>query len=240
MCIQGYLVEEISSLVSIFDIELKIKYKQMKTLLLSASVLLMLASCAPKSESLFNGQNLDGWSIYVNDSTINPEAFFYVNEGTIETVGVPVGYLRTVKEYANYKLHIEWRYPENPTNSGIFLHTSGPDIIWPNHFQAQLKHENAGDFIVQGVGQVATLGDSTYTSTEDVKPLIPKAHPSNEKPAGEWNSYDITCDGSTIEIRVNGLLQNVATNCNLTKGGIGLQAEGSKIQYRNLWIEPLK
>jgi len=26
----------------------------------------------------------------------------------------------------------------------------------------------------------------------------------------------------------------------LTKGGIGLQAEGSKIQFRNIWIEKIK
>jgi hypothetical protein len=65
-------------------------------------------------------------------------------------------------------------------------------------------------------------------------------HPSNEKPAGEWNSFDITCKGNTVEIKVNGLLQNVATNCSLTKGGIGLQAEGSKIQFRNLWIEKIR
>jgi hypothetical protein len=31
----------------------------------------------------------------------------------------------------------------------------------------------------------------------------------------------------------------VATDCSLTRGGIGLQAEGSTIQFRNLWIEPV-
>ena len=79
-----------------------------------------------------------------------------------------------------------------------------------------------------------------YVSSETVKPIIPKLHPSNEKPAGEWNSYDITCIGNTIEVRVNGLLQNTATDCSLTGGCIGLQAEGSKIQFRNLWVEPVR
>ena len=99
---------------------------------------------------------------------------------------------------------------------------------------------DAGDFIVHGVGVSATLNDTVYVSTAEAKPLIPKMHPTNEKPAGEWNSYDITCIGSTIELRVNGLLQNTATNCSLTRGNNGLQAEGSKIQFRNLWIEPIK
>ncbi len=212
----------------------------MRTILISVFLFLVVASCTQQKESLFNGENLDGWTIYVNDSIISPEDFFYVNDGMIETVGIPVGYLRTETEFSDYQLHIEWRYPEDPTNSGVFLHTSGPDLIWPAHYQAQLKFENAGDFIVHGIGVSATIGDTVYVSSDTLKPLIPKLYPTNEKPAGQWNSYDITCIGSTIEVKVNGMLQNTATNCSLTKGGIGLQAEGSKIQYRNLWIKPKK
>ena len=213
----------------------------MRTLVFSVIVLLAVTSCTQsEKESIFNGKNLDGWTIFVDDSVINPGDFFYVNDGMIETVGVPMGYLRTVKEFSNYKLHVEWRYPEEPTNSGIFLHTTGPDLLWPNHYQAQLKFENAGDFIVNGSGISATVRDTVYTSTDSVKPLLPKLNPSNEKPAGEWNSYDITCKGNSIELYVNGLLQNTATNCSSTRGGIGLQAEGSKIQFRNLWIEQIK
>lgn len=213
----------------------------MKQIIFSILVLFIFFSCGNKKELLFNGKNLDGWNIYVIDSTINPSEFFYINEKCIETVGKPAGYLRTVKEYSNYKLHLEWRYPEKPTNSGVFIHTNGGDHIWPNHFQAQLKFKNAGDFIVQGVGMSATLNDTVYTSTEDPsKPLIAKMHETNETEAGEWNSYDIICKGDKIEVFVNGLLQNTATNCSATKGGIGLQAEGSKIQFRNLWIETLE
>jgi hypothetical protein len=200
---------------------------------------LTLAGFAQKKQSLFNGKNLKGWTVYVNDPKIKPEAYFYAKDGVIETPGVPAGYLRTTKEYENYRLHVEWRYPEKPTNSGILLHTTGPDKIWVTHYQAQLKHENAGDFIVHGVGEKATIRDSVYVSTETVKPVVPKSHPSNEKPAGEWNSFDITCKGNTVEIKVNGLLQNTATSCSLTKGAIGLQAEGSKIQFRNIRIEKL-
>ncbi|WP_186525836.1 3-keto-disaccharide hydrolase [Seonamhaeicola sediminis] len=212
----------------------------MKTYFSFVIFMICFTTCkSPEKEYLFNGKNLDGWTIFVKDSTINHNDYFYVNEGMIETVGKPIGYLRTVKEYANYKLHVEWRYPEKPTNSGVFVHATGEDLIWVGHYQGQLKHENAGDFIVHGVGRSATIADSIYTSIIDHKPLIPKYEASSEKPAGEWNSYDITCNADTIELFVNGVLQNVATNCTVTKGSIGLQAEGSKIQFRNLWIEPL-
>ncbi len=212
----------------------------MKTIFISIFVILTVSGFAQKKQSLFNGENLNDWTIYVEDKNVNPDDYFYVKDGVIETVGVPVGYIRTNKKYSNYKLHIEWRYPEEPTNSGIFLHTTKPDKIWIAHYQAQLKHGNAGDFIVHGVGVRATIGDSVCVSTEEVKPLIAKMHDSNEKKAGEWNSYDITCKDNTIEIKVNGLLQNKAINCSLTEGAIGMQAEGSKIQFRNLWIQKIK
>lgn len=199
----------------------------------------ILASCTDHKEYLFNGKNLDGWVIFCSDESVDPDTYFYVKDGMIETIGVPIGYARTEKEFENYKLHVEWRYPEEPVNSGIMLHVTGPDMIWISHYQAQLKYLNAGDFIVHGVGNSATLRDTVYTSTETEKPLIPKMNPTNENPAGEWNSYDIVCKGSTIEVYVNGLLQNVATNCTHAKGAIGLQAEGSKIQFRNFFVEAL-
>jgi len=212
----------------------------MKTILISVLMLLAITGFAKKKQSLFNGKDLSGWYVYVGDATVDQSKYFYVNEGTIETVGVPNGYLRTKKEFSNYKLHVEWRYPEKPVNSGVMLHTSGPDKIWVTHYQAQLKHQNAGDFVVHGVGEKATINGKVYTSTEKDKPVVPKLHPSNEKPAGEWNSFDITCKGNTVEIKVNGLLQSTATDCTLTKGAIALQAEGCKIQFRNLWIEKIK
>jgi hypothetical protein len=212
----------------------------MKTILLILLISFSLTGFSQKKQPLFNGKNLDGWYIYVSDSTIKPASFFYVKDGMIETPGVPTGYIRTKKEFENYRLHVEWRYPEKPINSGVFIHTIGPDKIWPTHYQCQLKNLFAGDFIIQGEGVSATVRDTVYTSTTKLKPIAPKMKPSSEKKAGEWNSYDIVCKGNTVEVKVNGVLQNYATKCSIAKGAIGLQAEGSKIQFRNIWIEKIK
>ena len=134
----------------------------MKAIITSIFLLIALSGISQKKQSLFNGKNLNGWTIFVEDKNINPEDFFYVKDGVIETLGVPMGYIRTDKKYSNYKLHIEWRYPEEPTNSGVFLHTTKPDGIWIAHYQAQLKHENAGYFIFHGVGLCASIRDCTY------------------------------------------------------------------------------
>lgn len=212
----------------------------MKKLLLVTLMFLAVAGYSQKKQSLFNGKDLTGWTIFVGDPSVAPEKFFYVKDGVIETPGVPMGYLRTKNEFSNYHLHVEWCYPEKVTNSGVFIHTNGEDKLWPKHYQCNLKKDCVGDFVVNAAGEKVTAGDSTYTGTEKVKPIAVKLSPSSDKPVGEWNSYDIYCTGSSVEVKVNGVLQNKIRNCTMTKGGIGLQAEGSRIQFRNLWLEKLK
>ena len=64
----------------------------MKHLFYISLILAFISSCTDKKQILFNGENLKGWTIFVEDSTVNPVEFFYVNDGMIETVGVPMGY----------------------------------------------------------------------------------------------------------------------------------------------------
>ena len=63
---------------------------------------------------------------------------------------------------------------------------------------------------------------------------------SAEKPIGQWNTYDIVCKGDTIQLFVNGTLQNEAAKTSEKSGWIGLQSEGGPIEFRNVYIEPLK
>ena len=79
---------------------------------------------------------------------------------------------------------------------------------------------------------------SPDTNEQFVK--VPKKEDSSENPPGQWNSYDILCHGGTIINRVNGILQNTSTKATETSGWICLQSEGSPIEFRNIYIEPLK
>ena len=69
---------------------------------------------------------------------------------------------------------------------------------------------------------------------------IAKKHQSNEKPLGQWNTYDILCEGDSIKVSVNELLQNSATETTVNSGKICLQSEGAPIEFRNIYIETLK
>jgi len=195
-----------------------------------------------KKTMLFNGKDLDGWIRFIPDD--KPDAdkkwavdkVWSVRDGVMRCEGVPNGYIKTVERYANYKLHLEWRWPGKPTNSGVLLHCAGIDMIWPKCAEAQLMHENAGDFWLM----------SQATMTANGKQIGPKRaanakkkNPSNEKSAGQWNSYDIICDGKSITLFVNGLLQNKGTDVDPSSGPISLQSEGGPIEFRNIYLEPV-
>lgn len=203
---------------------------------------LFLLSCSTDNKVMvFNGKNLENWTFFTDAPDVDPEGLFWVEDGMILTSGIPNGYIRTRDSYSNYKLHVEWRWTEEPTNSGVLIHVQGPDLIWPHCIECQLMHEHAGDLVLMGAGSGITIGDSTYliTSEERRYSAIPKFEDPSEKPAGEWNSYDITSLDGDLEVLVNGVLQHKGSGLTLSQGNILLQSEGSPIQFRNIYLEPL-
>lgn len=217
----------------------------MKTILNTAAFLalsLILFSCKTDNKvMLFNGDNLDNWNIFVSSPDVQPENLFWVENGIISTSGKPHGYIRTKESYSNYKLHVEWRWTEEPINSGVLLHVSGEDMIWPLAIECQLMHEHAGDLVLIGKGSGITIEDSTYLILSEEKryKVIPKLEEISENPVGEWNNYDITSLDGNLEVVVNGVLQNSASNITLTEGNILLQSEGSPMQFRNVYLQLL-
>ncbi len=209
-------------------------------LTLSAVIVLTLSGCG-QSVALFNGENLDGWQTYLEDKNIDPATVWSVKDGVIHCKGKPNGFIRTLEDYSNYALHLEWRWVNKPTNSGVLLHSTGDNKIWPLCIEAQLKHEHAGDFVTIQQGSAVTVnGQRVQPPAGKIFNVAAKQHDSNEKPAGQWNSYDIVCKDDTITLTVNGILQNTATNTSLTSGAISLQSEGSPIEFRNITITPLQ
>ena len=84
---------------------------------------------------LFNGKDLSGWKIFPDPTTnVSAKAIWKVDGGMIVCEGSVNGYLLTEKEYDNYILKVQWRWGEKVAryrNSGVFVHVTGPDKIWP-------------------------------------------------------------------------------------------------------------
>ncbi len=178
--------------------------------------------------TLFNGNDFEGWHMYLKDA-------WKVRDGAIWCTGNPTGFIRTKKEYSDFKLVFEWRWPEKPGNSGVLLHMSGEEKIWPLCMEAQLMHKLAGDLVGMGC-------DFNENKAKKGGPIsyAPHMNDSNEKKPGGWNTYEIICNGDTIELKVNGQLQNKATGVSIRKGFIGFQSEGVPIMFRNFKLTPLK
>lgn len=184
---------------------------------------------------LFNGKNLDGWRLFLADGKKEPAAATVTPDGTIRLDSKLNGYLATEKTHENYRLHVEWRWPKDApaaSNSGLMLHLHGPDAIWPTCFEAQLRSGNAGQVVGMGLDIPAAPMISNRKRSARL------ADPS-EKPHGEWNSYDISCRGDSIEVFVNGVRQNYVEKLPVAAGAIALQLEGHPIEFRNIWIAPL-
>lgn len=206
------------------------------------SLALSLFAFSPDNKViLFNGENLDNWNIFVSSPDVQASELFYVEDGVINTLGVPHGYIRTKESYSNYKLHVEWRWTAEPTNSGVLLHVTGKDMIWPQAIECQLKYENAGDLVLMGKGSGITVEGTSHLieSEENRYKSLPKFEEISENPAGEWNSYDITSLDGNLEVILNGVLQHTGSSMTLTEGNILLQSEGSPMQFRNVYLEVL-
>ncbi len=197
------------------------------------------SASAEKKEVLWNGEDFTGWVRFVPDATVDVNDVWRIRGNAIYCKGQPNGYMRTEKKYKNYHLHVEWRWPEEPTNSGVLLHAQGPEQVWPVCIECQLQAGNAGDFVLIG-GPGITVDGVDRQNVDKQFVVIDKMAPTSEKPAGQWNSYDINCKGGSISCYVNGVLQNEGTKATLKSGWICLQSEGSPIEFRNIYIVPVE
>jgi hypothetical protein len=186
-----------------------------------------------KAVKLFNGKDLSNWVFKLKDPAVDPATVFKVSDGVIRISGSPFGYMRTKESYSDYKLNVEWRWPSEATNSGIFIHAQEPDSIWLRCVECQLKAGNAGDLVCMN-------GSDMKEKTDKSKIVVSKYAASSEKPAGEWNTMEVVCRGNEISVYVNGILQNKGTGLNISKGSVCLQSEGKDIEFRNVFLKKLK
>lgn len=184
---------------------------------------------------LFNGKNLDGWISYIEPGSGDAAAAWKIEDGTLRASGVGRGYLRTSTAYADYKLHVEWRWPREGGNSGVMVHVVGADQLWPKCFECQLRHTSAGDFAsfidARSKEELVARNPGGFSTGRLVRP-----GPPAEKPLGEWNSYDVTAEGDSLSVAVNGKPLNRMTRVIPSAGMIALQTEGSAIDFRNITI----
>lgn len=184
---------------------------------------------------LFNGKDFTGWTFFTRGQA-DPAKTWSVSDGLIKSTGKPTGYIRTEQSYRDYKLTAEWRFVKiapKADNGGILVHIQLPDKLWPPCIQCQGKHNAVGDVFLMGGAE------SKEHRGMDANTPLPKHGDSAEKPVGEWNTCELICSGNSVKVYVNGRLMNEVTECTVSSGKIGFQAEGAAFEVRKVFIEPL-
>lgn len=135
-------------------------------------------------------------------------------------------WLRLDGERGDSAFHVEWRFTPvegaDKYNSGVFVRTATDLSVW-HQAQVGLK----GGFLF-GVTRVDGV----------VKRITQEPAALRVRPAGEWNAYEIVARGRSLSLWVNGAVTSEITIDN-PRGHLGLEAEGWRIEFRNLKIKPL-
>jgi type 1 glutamine amidotransferase len=184
--------------------------------------------------------------------------------GVLRTRGTPHTHILTASFFADFILHVEWRYlPGSGTlNSGVFVRMVPHQMVM---HQIECLMGRVG--IIMG-GRVddgllipisAAVPDGAggwhrvpnHTSNgwwrgigqvaEVSEPGIPQEYRPSEtvqvNQPGEWNTYEILCIGRRITVWTNGVISSHTDNCTVMTGAIGFEAEGHPVEFRKIMIK---
>ncbi|WP_281540753.1 3-keto-disaccharide hydrolase [Maribacter aestuarii] len=171
-----------------------------------------------KTIQLFNGKNLEGWKV-------EGENQWKVVDGILTSSEAGAN-LISEKEFTNFKLHTEFRYPKG-SNSGLYLR---------GRYEIQIA-DNAG------------LEPSSIYFGGIYGLLSPNEMVAKE--AGEWQTYDIVLIGRRLTVVANGKTiiaeQNIPgmtggalDNNEAAPGPIMIQGDHGPIEFRKLELTPME
>ncbi|WP_297764359.1 DUF1080 domain-containing protein [uncultured Muriicola sp.] len=173
-----------------------------------------------QERSLFNGEDLTGWTIYGTEK-------WYVEDGLLVSESGPdaqYGYLATDESYKDFEVSLEF-LQEADGNSGVFIRSTveGTKVSgWQVEVAPKGKHTG---------GVYESYGRGWLVKPEVEKELILRE--------GQWNTLKIRVMGDQLTSWLNGV-QMVSINdkaIGAGEGSIALQIHdggGIKVKWRNI------
>ena len=177
-------------------------------------------------ESLFNGKNLDGWTIHGTE-------LWYVEDGLLVCKSGPdkaYGYLSTNKYYYDFELTLEFKQEANG-NSGVFIRSTveGTKVSGWQVEVAPPGSDTGGVYESYGRGWL----------------IKPDKSKDSALKMGEWNEMKIRVVGDKITTWLNGtpMIELEDEKIGNGKGSVALQIHdggGIKVRWRNLMLTSLQ
>ena len=173
--------------------------------------------------NLFNGDNLDGWTM------AGPGSFEVQEDQSMLTQGGMGLLYYSDRAFEDFVLEFDWKAATDSANSGVFLRfpekTDDPWYAVENGYEIQID----GSSDVDPVNSTGAVYD------------ISAPFRNTASPAGEWNHYRIKVTGQRYEIFINGEKVNDFFGDRGRQGYIGFQNHDpdSKVRFRNVRVKPL-
>jgi hypothetical protein len=197
---------------------------------------------------LFDGQTMNGWRPYLNNTT----ATWVAEDGTLKGLGKgsdSTGYIISDDEFENFELKLEWKIAPRG-NSGI-LYMVVEDTAYKTPYQTGPEYQ-----VIDEVGWPDTLQEWQKTGANYAMHV---AHNKQLKPVGEWNTAAIIVNNGHVEHWLNGIKvveyelwtdewKQLVANGKwkdypayglAKKGHLVLQDHGSNVWYKNIKIREL-
>lgn len=187
--------------------------------------------------TLFNGKDLNGWKLVGGKGP-----GYVVQNGVILCPEDGGGNLFTEKEYSNFVLRLEYKMTAG-ANNGVGIRAPFEGDAAYVGMEIQILDDTNERY----KGKIHS--EQHVGSVYDVWP----ARTGYQKPAGEWNDYEITANGRNIQIKLNGVIINhvnlddVKEAAVLQKhpglarrsGHVGFLGHGTRLEFRNVRIKEL-
>jgi hypothetical protein len=186
------------------------------TTIASLALLTFLAAIAAAGEPvvLFDGTSLENFDVLKCEAEIQDGAIL-IKSGN--------GLVQTKEQYGDFVLEYEWKaLRDERWDSGVYFRYAEVPAgrPWPGKYQVNLRFGMEGDLVgsKEGVNKVE---------------LDPK----------KWNKFELTLEGETASLKVNGKESWTVGGIEVPKGYISVQAEvpgGGQFLFRNIKITELK
>ena len=166
---------------------------------------------------------------------------FVFEEDVLHILGKTIHPLRYAayerERFENFQLHVEFRVARR-ANSGLFLRAQPNDPVYRG-FEVQVLDDHGTAPNKNGSGSIYDVATPMFNMA---------------RPAGEWNSYDITVNGGEVIVIMNGWrvvhvdLEQMtmpigkfkAPFSELPKDGLVMfQDHGGEVWYRNVMLKKL-
>lgn len=181
--------------------------------------------CAQEPIRIFNGRDLDGWTVHGTE-------LWYVDAGDLICESGPdaqYGYLRTNETYTDFDLTLEFKQEANG-NSGVFFRSTIDGTIISG-WQAE-------------VAPPGLFSGGIYESYGRGWLIQPDPSKDSALHMGEWNTMRIRVVGTRVTTWINSteMIDFTDDNIGAATGHIALQIHdggGIKVRWRNIEVTRL-